>query len=493
MTKNEMSTRHRGDLDGRLTDGRIPARVRLVIDAEVARHATMQHLLWMLANLLARQSTEIQEIVLDIPSGVSLAGRLGPLVPTDGDLLEAVRNGVARINPEVLCSGGILKTEVFVRIGPGHLAAADQAVVTTACKWCGYVGQLPTEVMDEGNNPIGAYIGASLCAGEIFKFVRGMRPDAGNYAHSLWLDGYRLRIAHNLHDFGPVLPAEIRLPDAVLVGVGAVGSALLHTLYALDRPLGRLTAIDGDAAGIEIQNLNRYMLFGLSDLTQQKAHAAGAIFSDHSLQVVPIDSIWQAWWNDRCATLQDPSLPLVLSAVDTNIARHAIQDAYPSLILGGSTNQMRTQINRYSLETGGPCLRCHNAMERLPSDTEIIARLSALPENKRQESARQHGIDPESLEEFLRDPHGQCGRISGDALQRFISDTEDGAWSVGFVSLLAGVLLAASYVRMGLDSRRSALTARHNMFWFQFWRPDAAIFNLRTNLPPQSTCRCQRM
>jgi len=47
---------------------------------------------------------------------------------------------------------------------------------------------------------------------------------------------------------------------------------------------------------------------------------------------------------------------VVISAVDRNSARHAIQDALPRLILGASTNEMRAQVNLYDVI--GPHLIC---------------------------------------------------------------------------------------------------------------------------------------
>src|SRR5690349_3287347 len=121
MANSELATialRHRGNLGGRLTDDRIPARVTIALTVEVAHHATAQHLLWMLANLLARQTVEIQEIRLDIPPGVPVAAALSPFFApvsdgnTDsqhvGDLLECVRSGISALHPEIVSATAAL-------------------------------------------------------------------------------------------------------------------------------------------------------------------------------------------------------------------------------------------------------------------------------------------------------------------------------------------------------------------------------------------------
>jgi len=58
-------------------------------------------------------------------------------------------------------------------VGPGTFGKADFALATTAYGWSGYVGQVLVDILGEVEHPVGAYMAASLCAGEIFKFIRG--------------------------------------------------------------------------------------------------------------------------------------------------------------------------------------------------------------------------------------------------------------------------------------------------------------------------------
>src|ERR1051326_2553234 len=117
--KSDISDRHRGDLGGRLTIGRAPAKVTVSLSPDAALSPTVQHLAWMLLNLLARQTDEIQEIVLDIPEGVACTTRLSPLVFPSEDLVATLGAGVARVNPDVLRPQQARST-VSVRIGPGE-------------------------------------------------------------------------------------------------------------------------------------------------------------------------------------------------------------------------------------------------------------------------------------------------------------------------------------------------------------------------------------
>jgi molybdopterin/thiamine biosynthesis adenylyltransferase len=485
-TLSDIARRHRGDLGGRLADTRMPARVVVGLDQEAAQTATGQHLLWMLVNLLARQSVEIHQLELRLPHGVRAIPHLSPLVPQDVELREALNRGLDAIHPGMIDPKEHSAAEVFIRVGPGSLEPSDLALATTAVGWSGYVGQQVVDELGDDGNPIGAYVAACLCAGEVFKFVRAANADAAEAARNLWLDSFNLRIIDRLNT-GPNLPWELPLKDAVLAGVGAVGNAFLHTLYPLNGVNANLLMLDGDPHGIESSNLNRYMLFGRNHMGSPKASSAAAMFNRSTLRISGVDEFWGPWRD------MHPSYPLglVLSAVDKNTARHEIQDALPELILGASTNEMRAQLNLYNVDKGGPCLRCRNPAETETPDEAIIARLKNMTLAEREAEALRYRVPPDRLEMFLTDPVKHCGLITGAALRLFAGDTDEvGEWSVGFVSALAGTLLAAEYIKQSLWPV-AALDARTNLFRFQFWRPENRRVNARATTPPDATCLCQ--
>lgn len=486
---NEIANRHRGDLGGRLTDQRVPARVVLAASSEVAETAAGQHLIWMLLNLLARETVEIRQFQLDIPRGIKLAASISPLVAGTDDFLAAVRIGVQRINPSVLSVpiAAASNSAVFIRVGPGPMMAADFSIATTSNGWSGYVGIDSPGILGMSHNPIGPYVAACLCAGEVFKFVRGLRPDSGEFARNLWLDAASLNISNHMPksiDF----PSEIALPATILVGVGAVANAFLHVLYASSVIAGDITAIDNDPEGITRANLNRYVLFGLPHISLSKATTAGELFKGTRLRLTPIDDSWQDWISSRNGELADE---IVVSAVDKNSARHAIQDALPLLILGASTNEMRAQLSLYDVIGGSACLKCRNPIDPQMSDEAIIEKLRALNQEELANRARDVSIDYESLRRFLDDPLANCGKIGGASLRKFASSNEPAEWSVGFVSTMAGVLQAAEYIKMIIGNPAPALSAQLNAFRFQFWRPANATTNTRFSIPISPGCFCQ--
>jgi hypothetical protein len=134
--------------------------------------------------------------------------------------------------------------------------------------------------------------------------------------------------------------------------------------------------------------------------TWPNARQATILFDGRGLRPCPIDDTWQAWRMSQ----PEMSLGLVLSAVDKNSARHAIQDALPRLILGASTIGMRAQLNLYDVLQGGLCLRCRNPLESPVSDDVIIERLRGLAPTERDAEPLRVGGDPSVLQTFHADP-----------------------------------------------------------------------------------------
>src|SRR5882672_4196476 len=115
---NDSSSRQQGDLGGRLSDARIPAKVTITLSDEAARKPCAQHLTWMLANLLARQAFAVNRIVFNIPAGVPVLAQLSPLVSPTGDFVDALREGLRLINPKVLVDNENSRSSISIRVGP---------------------------------------------------------------------------------------------------------------------------------------------------------------------------------------------------------------------------------------------------------------------------------------------------------------------------------------------------------------------------------------
>ncbi len=91
------------------------------------------------------------------------------------------------------------------------------------------------------------------------------------------------------------------------------------------------------------------------------------------------------------------------------------------------------------------------------------------------------GIDPLKAEEHLRNP--RCGQLSEQDLNRFAAS--EPMMSVGFVSVAAGVLLAAQFVRF-VCFGRERLVENGPMMIANFYRPGLRWLR---SLPEQG-CDC---
>lgn len=486
MPTNELGNRQRGTLGGRLGRPVGRAGVTLAAADSVAHSRSGQHLLWMLVNLLARQADEIGQLSFDISPGVRVQRGLSPLLAETGPLTAALSAGARDINPALGVSAACDR-HLRVQVGPGRPSSAGQTATlfASATSWGGYSGTDEAPWAPVDGNPVGPYVAACLTAGEVFKVLRDVQAEDGTRIRGVWYDAYRLQVVDRPPD-GPALPDHVQGLSAVLAGVGAVGTALLHTLYATPGLTAHLVAVDNDFQGIEATNLNRYTLFGNADLAHLKASRADQRVSGSGLTLSPRDLSWDAW----AATYPADERDLVLSCVDNNRARHAIQNALPGVILSASTLDMRAQLVAFERLPGVACLRCHNPAEADPSDDDVISALRSHKPSERASLAAEQGVEPEVLERFLTDPPLHCGLISGETLRRFGgAGAGEQAWSVGFVSAMAGILLAAEYLKRSVGGPSPRLSSDRNMARFQFWHPGAAVNGVH-HWPPAAGCLC---
>src|ERR1700693_1602964 len=151
----------------------------------------------------------------------------------------------------------------------------------------------------------------------------------GSIFNSLWDH----RVTEDPRSAGPTAVAiEIH---TLLAGVGAVGCAFLHALWATMGVQGKLALADNDDAGLDFTNLNRYVLVRRKSVGRKKATMAADLLAAATIDFDPHDA--------SVDTLSDIP-PRVGSAVGKNTARHAIQLKYPARIFSASTNNLRAEL-----------------------------------------------------------------------------------------------------------------------------------------------------
>jgi molybdopterin/thiamine biosynthesis adenylyltransferase len=470
-----LADRHSGVLDGRLDQfGARTAIVALNIEPGTAGIAPVQHTAWMLVNLLAR--------LADVVSAVHVTGddapllpRITPLAPGANTLRSALLQGGSLIGgvPVGLADGTTPDYELHV--GPGRDRAGLRVYGEGYCGAvsCGTIAPVGTSSL-----PFGPYIAACLAAGEIFRETR-LRPDLYEPVTALSFSAWDYTLGSGqLHQVGPSLDALVL--DFGLAGVGAVGCALLHALWACPQLAGQAVIADSDPEGVDDTNLNRCVIFGQHDIGKAKATTAAAILADAGITWQPVDG--------RYARSTIPRVPATLvSAVDTNSSRGHLQQAFwPARLLAASTKDLRAEILRCGPPGDGRCLSCFNPPEvDLPDDVRR-AHLRAFPLGDLEAFAAEIGHPVSMVRRWAEE--GGCGGVGDAALARMRAGDEPPAmFSVGFVSVMAGTLLAVELIKEHLG-RPVPLDDEHQNAKFQFWQPSASRNGRPTTIRRDENC-----
>jgi hypothetical protein len=428
--------------------------VRIVITQDWANSVSGQLIAECLVNLLARQVGLVEELEI-----VSAA------VPL---LIHPIIKGVWQTLTEYLVAVGEWAVGMKVRTGDNSSPhEADHTIViggattldsakTIACiadSWKAWVGELknvPDDRPSPSLNPVGPFFAAALAAGEIFKRTWGLRRGRflDNHAYSLWKNS--MSSVWEELDAGPALN-ELHLPPFVLVGAGAVGNALVYVLTHLENRDMYPVLVDDDV--YDKTNLNRCSLAGTEDLNQEKTAVLASRLEAVGIASFPFSGDLKRFVNDARAGMRADvaeeigagSYSMVVSCVDKGDCRQDIQGLHPQWLLGGSTFDLQAKTNVYAGEKDAVCLGCHNAREHQGEAMRGIERqLRAMSHQERASFLTEHGLEVAIVEEYINDSH--CGHLGRAALMDFVS-TPPPEFSVGFVSLGSGVLLAASLFR----------------------------------------------
>jgi hypothetical protein len=427
-------------LDEDRVDPSRPIRVVVDVESTLVDRPVVQHLIWLLVTILTRTTGFVFASVAISAQDTQLLPGIDPSQPCGApSLLRALKATASAFGPAAApvlsgCQGD--RTDLVLRIGntPGGDWPGAEVLYVSAAGWTGAVTADPAEVPTfdiASENPCGPYVAACLAAGQAFMYAR-VRD---HRLHSIALNAWTLmRATSDLGAIAVVDPGEpfVRL-DHVLAGVGAVGTALLLTMWAYKGASGTIRAADDDPKGVDDTNLNRCLPFYWGDLGRAKSVVAAERLSGcHGLVIEPTVGLAQ--------NLVGPSTDLI-SAVDTPDARQALQDKYPQSAVQASTSGLRLEMLRVDPTVGTACLRCFNRPVEETPDSQLRAQIAEMDEATVADHAVAVGTDPNRVREWGR--VGGCGEIGDALLDRLRpSDGTAAQFSVGFMSVLAGVLLA---------------------------------------------------
>ena len=475
-------------------------RVSVAVAAEWASHAGGQHLLVCLINLLCRQTdlvAEIEVICDEHPLLVTCPGDTNQ--DSVWETLDALVDWAVATEVRVCHGSSSLSADVTIAIGcpdqfPSNLPVDSLFAIGSGWRaWVGVSEEAPRSIVPTNEDPIGPLLAASIAAGEVFKrarqAIRGAPIRAGGY--SLWSRA-SYETWHDLPD-GPSLRGKT-LPPLHVFGVGAVGHALIYTLMAAQLNAPYFVLIDDDR--YDTTNLNRCVLAGLRDVDHAKVSAVSDHVKRHGADAAAFPYTLQDYVvaakpelrDDVATAVKSYQFGLVASCVDKNTSRQSIQGIWPSLIVGASTLGLNARSDVYNINKQTACLACHNPVE---PDGERIRALQAtlrgMSPQERRHFLLAHGLHVEAIEAYLNAP--ECGKV-GEAELRALALQGSPQFSVGFVSMAAGVLLASALLKLSIFDKDDEYAVP--MTAFSFWNDRLQPSTLSIDANCQLRCGIHR-
>jgi len=407
-----------------------------------------QATLSLLVDLLARQFGVVERIWIDVPETDVQPAPFPRTKPAPGSRLTDALIDVGRLaaGDEIeVVAGRPTSPRVAVLVGDG-VPAADATLATLQATgnglsaWCGSFAGSTGRPLDS-LLPFGPHLAACMAADRVFRLLRGADV-SGSWSLDLAAMG------------DPVLPSpaaaarRIELPPAYLVGLGAVGAGALFSLACAPTIESELVGVDPDVANES--NRNRLLTANYRDVGEDKVELASRLAGPTNVRFWPNKMLWADYLTspsrqapDELKAAEPIRFEWLLSAVDKNVSRRDLANVMPRHVLSGSTDGLVAQATYYSMVGDCECLACNHPVPSFDLD-DLRAQLAHMGPRRRSiwYAERDVGHDEQAaIEDLLRDP--DCGQAGAATLRRLgLSDVD---WAVGFVSVAAGVMLAARF------------------------------------------------
>ncbi len=397
---------------------------------------------------------------------VRLLARLYPaIVVRDESHGGADRQGAElarRVNPSVDMSQTPTVEVVVGSVSGGR--RAPRALFTGCSGWTAKLSSSDPQTCGDSNNPFGAGLAACLAAADVFRQV--------------FLPGAELE-----HDLEVAIPVVCGSGDdtdvtgdvgrLVLAGAGAIGNAAVWALSHA-KVSGSIEIVDNES--IDLGNLQRYVLAERDDENKPKAEFLAAKFTD----ALKADA-----YKCRLAEFLERrgyKTDVLLLALDSASDRCAAQASLPRRIANAWTQPGDLGVSVHNF-TKGACVNClyqpdgqqrsedviiaesFGVSDRLMDIRELLHKKEGVTRSLLESIAVARGIVLEKLLPFegrsLRDLYseGFCGGAV-IALDEIGVPADDVHVPLAHQSALAGVLLAATAVRLGHSEPEHSMIAQ---------------------------------
>jgi hypothetical protein len=425
--------------------------VGIIADPEILQSYSGQLMLLVLANILPRMWPSVT---------FPVSPQINRIVMTP--LSNAPDLAVAIMETARIASGAVgytLKSSdspnFIIAIGP---AKRQADVYINADGWVAYISNQSIDVLfcPSAGNPFGPIAAACFGAAEAFRaFLRKLGCTNGIAQRPVSTFRYSVLrgLGSQATNANVPLPSKVSLGEFTLVGAGAVGSSLVYTLAIVPKLGGTIHILDDET--IDGPNLNRYLIARLADIGVKKAILAAKILNG-KIKVEPFYGSYETYPGRQ-------NIPLLVSTVDNrnqNATRRAIQSDLPRLILHGATGEEKVSVARLDFSSGA-CLGCLFPLETNPIIGELSRLFEISPEEAEQLLSEDQCFSEEhayrlsartminaiELLKHVGKPfmkvfqNNVCGNLNVQIEGKRIEA------AVPFVSLMAGVMLAAELIK----------------------------------------------
>lgn len=314
-------------------------------------------------------------------------------------------------------------------------------------------GTLPLPSDLDQPNALGALMAASLGVTEVFKRIFGVPHDVAPLLEKTEFSLFDQTTTPTW--IGPPLPKEIRIPDTLLVGAGAIGNGIA-LLFSQLPFRGRIHVVDKQDYADE--NLSTCILLELEGwLGQPKATRLATWMRENSnLDVTGEKGLIETAKSGP--EVSGLAIDLVLNGLDDVEARRETQDLWPSIIIDGGINEIGAAVVQHRLDQKQlACLKCWFEPQKI--DARLLQsqltglNIASLIDTGRllteEDIAQAVEGKRDSLRERKREGKTLCSIISEKALATKLGvEAQEGFKpSVPFVATAAAAMVVAEAVK----------------------------------------------
>ena len=343
------------------------------------------------------------------------------------------------------------RSDVVLSIAQRPSILAEREVLVSGSHW---LAALDCDLPEAGEGVLGSLYAATMGAAQVL--LHALEIAGASYKPMAPFSFSLLDLLESGED-APA-PSRYSIPEAHLVGVGAVGSAAIYALGHLDDVDGTLHLIDNERVGAS--NLNRYVLMRGRDVEEWKVDVAKEALRNTAIRVESYPGAFASYAAENGALVD-----LLLSPIDTEEGRRSLARMLPRRVINAATGGTTLTVSTHGFADGKACLHCLYLLEPNEASREDIMaadmglsvdRVRSLVETNAPVDAelvaqieRARGKVPGTWASYVGLPidsvYGKA--VCGDAEIR--TATTNVTAPLSFISAAAGILLAAELIKSG--------------------------------------------